>query len=71
MGAVAPGCEGLRLGRWGRSAHTWLGPGEMGHDEKPEAGAEDALINTMAWHHDRAPFHMYRHEGILLGFRVA
>jgi hypothetical protein len=36
VGARALGCEGLGLGRWDRSAHTWLGSGEMEHDEEPD-----------------------------------
>jgi len=36
VGAVALGCEGLGLGRCDRSAHAWLGPGEVQDDEEPE-----------------------------------
>jgi hypothetical protein len=36
VGVVALGLEGLGLGRYGRSRHAWLRPGEVHDDEEPD-----------------------------------
>jgi hypothetical protein len=46
-GAVAFGLERLGLDRGGQSAHAWLGPDEVQHDEEPNECEQDELINKM------------------------
>jgi hypothetical protein len=58
VGAVALECEGLGLGRCDRSAHAWLGPGEVHDDNEPEECEQHELRENMIRYHGVAPSHM-------------
>ena len=57
-GAVAFGCEGLRLSWRGSSRHRALGPGEVQDDKEPNECQQDELINKMMRDHGVAPSNM-------------
>jgi hypothetical protein len=56
--AEAPGLEGHRFGRRGRSRHRALGPGEVQNDEKPDECEQDELREKKMRLHGVTPSNM-------------
>ena len=66
-GAVAFGCEGLRLSWRGESRHRALGPGKVQDDKKPDECEQDELRENMMRHHGVVPLQQVLRWGILPG----